>query len=241
MIQSIAQRRGQVAFPAFTGERIYMQPFFQKSGLPNSMGRWQATVDAMLDGIKTDNPIYLMVDQGVVLPSTSHRRPGIHVDGYWNPGVGKYNSYGGKSAHGGNRGGHTGRNPEPAGGHRGWVDPERLPHTQVIPGYRPTAPRPGHRAFTGAAGWEEIDFSAPEAIILASDVSACVAYTGEYDEHLIGDGGDATRIDLRGLNAQVFDAGIAYAGNVALLHESMPLDIETPRTLVRLNVPGWTP
>lgn len=237
MIQSIAQQRGIVAFPAFTGERIYMQPFFQRDGLPKEMGRWQPTVDAMLDGIKTDQPIYLMVDQGIILPSTSHRRPGIHVDGYWNPGPG-HGSHRSVSAHGGNRGGHGGYNPpEPApshGGrrsHGGYREPEP-------PRHRPSAPR---RHGAGVAGWDRIDFSDPEAIILASDVSACVAYTGEYDEQLIIEGGDARHINVDHMERHVFNANTVYAGNVALLHESVPLATRTQRTLVRLNVPGWTP
>lgn len=39
-----------------------------------------------------------------------------------------------------------------------------------------------------------------------------------------------------------FEAPVkAYAGNVSMLHESMPLPTDTLRTLVRINVPGWSP
>ena len=37
----------------------------------------------MLSQVDTDQPIFLMVDQGVVKSKTSHRRPGPHIDGYW--------------------------------------------------------------------------------------------------------------------------------------------------------------
>jgi hypothetical protein len=74
---------GHVTFPNNTGERVYMLPFLQREGLPLPLARWQPTVDQMLVGIRTDAQIYLMIDQGVVLPCQPHRRPGLHVDGNW--------------------------------------------------------------------------------------------------------------------------------------------------------------
>lgn len=79
---------GAVHFPEWQGERVYMVPFKQSKGLPVTLSRWQDTVDEMLDGIKTDKDIYLMIDQGIVKAGQTHRRPGPHIDGYWMPGVG---------------------------------------------------------------------------------------------------------------------------------------------------------
>lgn len=84
--RSNVEQRGPVQFPAFTAERIYMREFRQCDGLPKDLARWQPTVDQMLDGIETDGPIYLMVDQGVTQIGKTHRRPGLHIDGYWSPG-----------------------------------------------------------------------------------------------------------------------------------------------------------
>ena len=110
MLNSIVQQRGAVTFPAHTGERVYMREFRKSTGLPAHLSRWQSTIDAMLDGVDTDGPIYLMIDQGVVKATSSHRRPGLHIDGYWNPAI---------SAHGG--GGRHSRTPsdEGRGGHGG--------------------------------------------------------------------------------------------------------------------------
>ena len=91
---SYVEQRGKVNFPEFTGERVYMKEFYKEKGLPSELSRWQNTVDSMLEGVETDGPIYLMIDQGVVKGGTSHRRSGLHVDGYWIPGV---------MAHGGGR------------------------------------------------------------------------------------------------------------------------------------------
>jgi hypothetical protein len=89
-MQSIIKERSPVTFPRFTGERVYMRPFFQSEGLPVDLARWQPTVDAMLDGIATDAPIYLMIDQRAVRAGIPHRRPGVHIDGYWNPATGRH-------------------------------------------------------------------------------------------------------------------------------------------------------
>lgn len=83
MLNSVLREGGDVVFPAFTGERIYMQAFRQEEGLPAAYARWQPTVDAMLNGITTSATIFLMVDQGVVEAHAPHRRPGLHVDGNW--------------------------------------------------------------------------------------------------------------------------------------------------------------
>jgi hypothetical protein len=84
--QSIIQQRGPVAFPAFTGERAYMVPFTKSAGLPDSLARWQPTVDAMLDGVDTAGPIYIMIDQTLVRAGMPQRRPGVHIDGCWTDG-----------------------------------------------------------------------------------------------------------------------------------------------------------
>lgn len=202
MFSSSLKVLGAVPFPSFTGECVYMHEFFKKKGLPNGLSRWQPTVDALLEEVDTDGPIYLMVDQGMVKAGQPHRRPGVHVDGYWNPGV---------HAHGG-------------GGH----------------GSSPSGPRhaPYPRHHSGGA-WASPDFRAHEALLLASDVEASRAFIGEWSG-VLGDGGDASSVDLSNLQQVPLLAGIGYVGNVSLLHESLPIPYETPRTLVRLNVPGYS-
>ena len=92
-MNSSVQMGEQVTFPDNTGERIYMLPFHQKDGLPTYLSRWQKTVDAMLDGVKTDDSIYLMIDQGIVKRGSAHRRPGLHVDGNWNESSGRHDGH----------------------------------------------------------------------------------------------------------------------------------------------------
>lgn len=78
-----------------------------------------------------------------------------------------------------------------------------------------------------------------EGLILASNVCASRGFTGEF-EGIIGDGGDCSHIDLSGLIEFKLNAGQVYAGNVTALHESIPVEADAYRQLVRLNVPGWS-
>ncbi len=137
-LTSGVRRGGPVAFPAFTGERVYMQPFLKVGDeilLPSNLVRWVPTVAAMLKGIETKARMFLMVDQAEVKPGKSHRRPGPHIDGNW---------------------------------------------TEAKNG----------------------DFNPAELLILASDVEGCVAYCGDYDSTLVGDGGDCSAVGLSNLTGR---------------------------------------
>uniref|UniRef100_A0AAU8L0G0 Uncharacterized protein n=1 Tax=Serratia phage Kevin TaxID=3161161 RepID=A0AAU8L0G0_9CAUD len=197
MFNSIIQQRGQVAFPAFMAERVYMREFRKETGLPSDLTRWQPTVDAMLDGVDTDLPIFIMIDQGIIDPGSSHRRPGLHIDGYWHPKL---------RAHSGRHGGRSSLQG-------GW---------------------------DVGNGWKHCDFSTPEALILASDITASRALSGIYLE-APGEGGDCTHVNVEGMSETILCANTVYAGNVSMIHESLPVTKACQRTLVRLSVPGWTP
>ena len=211
---SIVEKRGPVSFPEHTGERAYMIPFRQSSGLPRRLARWQPTVDAMLAGIEAPGDIFLMIDQKAVQAGQPQRRPGLHVDGYWRPAY---------ACHGGEREGHSARR----GGH--------VPYDPAFDRHQPHT-----RHVAGPSDWSRPDFSTPEAILLASDVSAARAFAGQYTG-TPGHGGDFSHLDPTGLDEIRLQAHTVYAGNVSFLHESLPVEHDCLRTLVRLNVPGWSP
>jgi len=193
MYQSTIDTRGNVQFPRIIGQRVYMQPFTKKDGLPKNLGGWQRTIDQMLDGIDTDGQIYLMIDQGWVKPGTTQRRPGPHVDMIWgNRGI---------LCHG-----------------SGWGHGRRW------------------RSHTG-----HLSGNHTQGIVLASNVHGCVGYQGQYEEQC-GKGGDCSHIDLSSMETIPFLAGKVYAGDsMFMLHEAVPIEHECYRTVVRLNVDGWTP
>lgn len=202
--QSIATERGDVSFPEYTNERIYMRPFRIDIGLPDDLKRWQPTVDAMLDGITTDRTCFLMIDQSPTFAGRTHRRGGVHIEGYWNG--------------------------------------EALCHGDTLPprhAPKPIwAPKPTWRS--GGSSWSESDYSEPEGTLLAASVAACRCYVGEW-EGPIGDGGDCSGVDVSSLRTIDCQHGRCYAGNVTMLHESIPVQRDGVRTLVRITVPGWTP
>lgn len=223
-IDSLVQRRGTVDFPEHTGERRYMVPFFQGSGLPAGLARWRETVEAMLDGIVTDREVYLMVDQSYVDPATTQRRPGAHVDGWWQPALLRH--------------GHGGHHLAP-GSHV--IDPRPPGHrtTPWNPGHRATPQRPdgGHglvRSIVPARNGEFVE--SDQLILLASDVTASRGWAGSAPSEP-EDGGDCTHIDVTRLEEIVFTSGRCWAGNAHMLHESTPLAAGGLRTPVRLNVP----
>lgn len=210
---------GAVPFPEFRGDRVYMAPFYQAAGLPPELERWQPTVDAMLSGIKSDGPIYLMVDQGVVHGGATHRRPGMHVDGVWIPSL---------QCHGGGGGGgrhvHT-----PSGGHRQRpVVPNPLePFHHHAPGTVPGRPPAHHHAAAN-----------DDILVLASSAIGCDVLVGDWDG-VPGRGGDMSHLDLSGLERRTTRPGVAYAGSaLEMIHASVPASTTVARTLVRLNISG---
>lgn len=226
MISKVAQG-SVVPFPSFTEERVYMREFTQRDGLPADLARWQPTVDAMLGSVKTDLPMFLMVDQAFVRAGVAHRRPGLHVDMHWNPGP--------LLCHGG----------IPESRHLEYIPPRHRSqpaspgHIAIRPSHHdvPVAP-PGHGPtlpLRHASGLGS------EAVLLASDVVGCRAWVGEYEGDR-GAGGSYDVIDTSRLKPLMFDAGRCYAGHtMTMLHESVPLLADAHRTVVRLNVPGWSP
>lgn len=235
--QSVVSRIGEAAqFPAFMAERVYMRPFFQRDGLPSDLSRWNELVASMLGGIETDKPIYLMIDQKHVKAGDFHRRPGVHIDGYW--GGTKWSHI---SAHGGDGGMPSHHTPSP--GHS-YVPPAR-DHHRPGPSHSYTPPVDVHspvprRHSAGLGNWATSPFAEKEAIILASNVSACDAYEGEFSGP-IGDMGDCASIPLDGLRSIRMEENTVYAGNVTMLHETLACPVDCDRTVVRLNVPGWSP
>lgn len=191
MYNSKCELIGDVSFPEFTGEKVYMQKFYQKEGLPENLKRWQPTIDQMLATTETDQPIFLMISQKLVNANESHRPSGVHIDGYWDEKIFMHRS--------GN--GHKGHN---------------LPNVDL---------------------WSHIDLSEPESLILASNYASCRAFTGDYSG-VIGERGDCSTIDTTGMSTAILEPFKAYKGNVAFLHESLPVDQDVYRTLVRLNLKG---
>ncbi len=223
-LSSIVQERGHVTFPTFHGERVYMLPFRKADGLPPHLSRWQPTVDAMLEGVDVAGPIYLMIDQSNVAPGAAHRRPGVHIDGYWVPALSAHDATGGH-----------GSGPPAQGGHSSSCRHGSVPTSG---GHGSHGSHGGSRSMSGGTWHPGATYDQAEGIILASDVQGCRAYAGSFNG-VPASGGDCAHVDLSGLEVVDCRPHRVYAGNVTMLHESLPIESGALRSLVRLNVPGW--
>lgn len=81
-----------IPFPAFTGERVYMRRI-DGGVMPPDLARWGPTVQAMMADVEANGPVYLMVDQMRVRKGETHRRPGMHVDGWWDEKAGRHGGH----------------------------------------------------------------------------------------------------------------------------------------------------
>lgn len=124
----------------------------------------------------------------------------------------------------------------------GYWNPQLNAHSGGhMPSYPMHGPRNGHKSSplhsSGAPSWAEATFEEPELLLLASDVVGCRAAIGEFTVDM-KDGGDCSGVDVSGMKVETLEAGRVYKGNIALLHESLPLEKDTQRTVVRINIPG---
>ncbi len=218
---SEVRKGNQVTFPAFTGERVYMRKFMRGEPLPVDLARWQPTVNQMLRHIVSSGPVFLMVDQAEVPAGATQRRPGVHLDGYWQEGF---------SCHGNApQGSHVvipSHSRLPAGHRHPNIGGHSHPGTHIIPGHR--LPQGGHASF-----------GAREALVIATDVLGCEALVGSY-EGAASDGGDCSHLDTAGLKRVAMTPGRSWVGETgSLLHESLPVERDCLRTVVRLNVTNW--
>ena len=88
LLESKCEVLNSVNFPVFMGERHHMIKFFKDQGLPDFISRFQDTVDGMLLNIDTkidgvDQPIFITIDEKLIKKGSTHRRGGVHIDGYW--------------------------------------------------------------------------------------------------------------------------------------------------------------
>ena len=73
-------------------------------------------------------------------------------------------------------------------------------------------------------------------IILASSHIGSKAYVGELADD-IGEGGDCSHMDLTSAEVHTLKPNLAYAGNISMVHETVPAAETHDRTFVRLTLP----
>ncbi len=93
---------GRINLPPWTGIRVMMMPFDMQDvrTLPNSLGLWRGVVRVMCELADQEGVGYLTIDEADVKAGTTHRRPGMHVDGVGPDG--KVGGWGGGGGYGKN-------------------------------------------------------------------------------------------------------------------------------------------
>jgi len=71
-------------------------------------------------------------------------------------------------------------------------------------------------------------------MLIASDYASCMGWNGEY-EGASGVGGDCSHLNLQ--EGFKLEPNTVYYGNSQFIHESLPLDKSTHRTLYRITLP----
>lgn len=199
-----------VTFPEWRGERHYMLPFTKTGPLPSCIGRYADTIRAMMGTVEVAPD-----RECYIMIDESEVAPGATQR---RPGIhvdGYWHASPAK-CHG----------PAPS-------------HRPVSPPYRGHQPVPSHGPLPGHRPLHSGSSSHSEAILLASNYSACRAYAGQYSKDFESSwaGGDCSDLDVSRLDPMQLEAFRIYRLNVFSVHESLPVTQAVRRTLVRVNAP----
>src|SRR5579864_3670693 len=85
MFKSDLKNLGTVQLPVFTGTRTMMLPFLLEDvmSIPGGIAQWRSFVASITQkaGAPRVGTAYLTIDEALVQPGETQRRPGLHVDG----------------------------------------------------------------------------------------------------------------------------------------------------------------
>ncbi len=74
-------------------------------------------------------------------------------------------------------------------------------------------------------------------MLIVSSYQACKAWNGEFKGEP-NQGGDCSHIDLSGLESYNLKPNTLYWGNSTFIHESLPIEEDVERQLVRITLPA---
>ena len=116
MLHSSYHDLGQVTFPEYEGRQVYMYSFQADNPVMGAGCQgYEGIASELLSRVgMTEGTVYMTVDEKVVEPGMSQRRPGAHVDGCYLPTVGAW--------------GH----PVPGGGWNHYCNNLPVPRMQII-------------------------------------------------------------------------------------------------------------
>ncbi len=213
---------GTIEMPEFRERKLYMHKMsMSEISLPNTFKDYEKTIESVLTKVKDrDNVCYITIDEKRI-KSETHRRSGIHCDFNW---------YENLKSHGEESGGHSGSGVSGGsggnGGHGGSVG-----HKIAMSGRWDTG--------NGGGDWKRKDIEGG-GMLLVSNYEGCKVWKGEFYGD-IAEGGDCSSIDVSKLQNEIMPSGVVYYLNALGIHESIIIDKEVNRSLIRINFhPDYT-
>jgi hypothetical protein len=211
-----------IEFPEFSGVRVMMLPVVlgDESSLPSDILAkvWHEPVSLLAEIAIGKMPDiagfvgYLTIDEAVVKPGLTHRRPGLHTDGY----------------------AEFTNDTITLGGWSGgpWAAPKR----EKLPKPQPEEPPKRHRG-----GWSGGPWSASGSLgmLSASSIIGCEAFDQTF-EGVSGSNGDCSHLieQLDPTSKVVLEPGRVYAMDGDTVHRSLRHMERTARQFVRLSMPS---
>lgn len=223
-LTSELSQTGTLQFPEYTGTRVMMLPIIL--GNPDSLPTdvlpksWHEPIMALgelatqIAPTVANKVAYLTIDESVVLPGLTQRRPGLHTDGY-----AEFDESG-ELAYGGWSGG-------------AWAaPPRREPKPEPKPERTPDPWRGGWGGGAWANGYGL-------GMLTASTHVGCEAYEQVF-EGRPGSNGDCAHLveQLNSQNRVILEPGKIYAMDGDTVHQSLTHAIKTARQFVRLSMPS---
>ena len=235
MFESLAHKIGTFEFPKFTGLRIMMMPFdfTDYNSLDEQQLRgWKKTVVEIL---RTHAPIihgrigYLTIDEALVAAGTTHRRPGLHVDGGYAYGGspsygGNSSSYGGNPSYGGSSSSSYGGSPSYGGGSS----------------HRDSAPYGGYSRVTYGGGSVYGGSIHQGGMILAANTIGTKMYPQIFQGNP-GPQGDCEHLRAECAAGTIMGDQEAWWCNSLCVHEGLPVPEDTKRQILRISTPSFAP
>lgn len=220
---------GDIIMPEFRERKLYMHKTkMNEIVLPDSFKDYESAIETVLSKVKDRNSVcYITIDEKRIKCDT-HRRSGVHVDYNWFENINAHNGGGG--------GGGTHKaviTPSPnTGGHNSGRSGS---HSDGIPIKKEEKKSNGNHNGSPPSTHSSLqEFNKHGGMLLVSNYQGCKVWKGKFDGE-IGEGGCCKNIDISNLQSEIMQPGEVYYLNALGIHESIVIDKEVNRSLIRIN------
>ncbi len=217
-----------VEFPSFTGTRVLMMPVVlgNLDSIPESLDHYKPMLEKLFSVQPHDGEIgYLTIDEKHVAAGSTHRRRGLHMDGFQPDSMVASGVWGGGSGVWG--GGRIKDRPDPKPARR-----------VILPDEKPRTNPP-----SGPSSAAAFDSPYGTGMMLVSSPAGCNAWR-QWFSGTPGDQGECEHMRDQCLETCriSLEPGVAYWLDPYCVHESVEQLVDIDRQLLRLSLPsacGW--